>query len=76
MRDTQVWMKWTEHKQLISELVKPNGYVLSFGFHSNGIGIKFGFEIKEILLVAHGTGHYDTICTVEQKIDTKQLQIF
>lgn len=33
-----------------------------------GIGKKNGFEIIEILLVAHGGMHNDTIVTVERKL--------
>lgn len=32
-----------------------------------GIGKTLGFNIEEILLVAHGGWHNDTICTVERK---------
>lgn len=76
MRDTQIWGRWTEHKELITKLVLPRGFVLSFGFNSNGIGIKYGFEIVEILIVAHGGGHNDTICTVEQKVANNQTGLF
>ncbi len=76
MRDTQIWGRWTEHKELVSQLVSPEGYVLSFGYHSNGIGEKYGFRIIEILLVTHGAAHYDTICTVEQKVLDNQIAMF
>ena len=33
------------------------------------MGKNRGFEIVEILLVAHGGHHNDTICTVEKKIE-------
>lgn len=59
---------WTKFKKEISRIIKFNSVVISFGWNSNGIGKKYGFEIAEILLVAHGGGHYDTICTVEKKI--------
>ena len=42
--------------------------MLSFGWNSGGIGKSLGFEIIEILLVAHGGAHNDTICTVERKL--------
>jgi len=59
-----VWKRW---KDEIARVIKPNGICISFGWSSNGIGLKRGFEIVEILLVAHGGNHNDTICTVEQK---------
>ena len=59
---------WSEHKKEISRIVKKGGVVLSFAWNSGGIGKKYGFEVKEILLVAHGGWHNDTICTAEIKI--------
>ena len=56
-----------EERELISNLIKPNGYAISFGWSSSGIGKQKGFEIVEILLVCHGGVHNDTIVVVEQK---------
>lgn len=58
---------WGNHKKEISRIVKPGGKVITFGWNSGGIGMKYGFEIKHILLVPHGGWHNDTICTVEIK---------
>lgn len=58
----------TKHINEISRITKANGIVISFGWNSSGVGKKRGFEIIEILLVAHGGSHNDTICTVERKI--------
>lgn len=58
---------WSRQKAEISRIIKPDGYVISFGWNSGGIGMKYGFEIVEILLVPHGGQHNDTICTVEKK---------
>lgn len=60
----------TKHINQISRIVKPNGLVMCFGWNSSGIGIKRGFELIEVMLVAHGGSHNDTICTVERKIPT------
>ena len=54
--------------QEIMNVLKPNGIVISFGWNSNGLGKVNGFKKIEILLVAHGMGHNDTIVTVEKKI--------
>lgn len=59
---------WSNHKKEISRIVKPSGKVITFGWNSGGIGAKYGFKIKRILLVAHGGWHNDTICTVEVKV--------
>lgn len=58
---------WTNHKKEISRIVKKGGKVITFGWNSGGIGKKYGFRIEQILLVAHGGWHNDTICTVEIK---------
>ena len=63
---------WSKQKEQIARIVKPNGVVISFGWNSGGIGKKHGFEIEEILLVAHGGWDNDTIVTVERKINTRK----
>ncbi len=47
--------------------IKIDGYAISCGWNSNTFGKNRGFEIVEILLVAHGGHHNDTIVTVEKK---------
>jgi len=59
---------WSNCKREIARIVKSTGKVISFGWNSNGIGIKYGFKITKIVLVAHGSQHNDTIATVEVKI--------
>ena len=59
---------WSNCRKEISRIVKSTGKVISFGWNSNGIGIKYGFKITRIVLVAHGSQHNDTIATVEVKI--------
>ena len=51
----------------MAKLIVTGGYCISFGWNSNGMGKKRGFRIVEILLVAHGMHHNDTIVTVERK---------
>ena len=58
---------WSKQKEQIARIIKPNGIVITCGWNSGGIGKKYGFEIIEILLVAHGGWHNDTIVTVERK---------
>lgn len=58
---------WAKQKKEISRIVKKDGIVITCSWNSGGIGKKNGFEIIEILLVAHGGWHNDTIVTVERK---------
>ncbi len=51
----------------IADKIKKGGYAISFGWNSNAFGKKRGYKIIEILLVAHGGRHNDTIVTVEIK---------
>jgi hypothetical protein len=57
------------------DLIKIGGYVISFGWNSNGMGKVRGFEKVEILLVAHGGQHNDTICTVKQRVSYPQQEL-
>ena len=59
---------WSKQKAEIGRIVKPGGYVITCSWNSGGIGKKYGFEIQEILLVAHGGWHNDTIVVVDKKI--------
>ena len=58
---------YSNRKDQIARIVKPGGYVLSFGWNSNGVGLSRGFDMLEALIVAHGGAHNDTICTSEVK---------
>lgn len=72
--DTTKASFWGNHKRNISRIVKIGGKVITFGWNSGGIGYKYGFEIKRILLVPHGGWHNDTICTVEIKTHEGEIE--
>lgn len=57
----------------ICDKIKVEGMAISCGWNSAGFGKNRGFEIIEILLVAHGGHHNDTIVTVERKNQSKLL---
>ena len=58
---------WGNLKKEITRITKSDGLVITCGWNSGGIGKTAGFEIIEILMVAHGGWHNDTIVTVERK---------
>lgn len=60
---------WSNQKKEISRIVKPGGICITCSWNSGGIGKKYGFEILEILMVAHGGWHNDTIVVVERKVE-------
>lgn len=59
------WRK--KHLDEIQQILKPNGIAICFGWNTNGVGKTRGFEMVEVLIVAHGGSHNDTLCTVEIK---------
>lgn len=72
----EAWGRWSACRKAIGALLRPNGVALSFGWDSMGIGQQHGMELVELLLVCHGAGHNDTICTVERKIESMQTGLF
>lgn len=58
---------WSKINRETSRITKKGGKVISFGWHSGGVGKKLGFVVTRILLVPHGGHHNDTIVTVEVK---------
>lgn len=55
-------------KDAIAQRCKVGGKALSFGWNSGGLGMKRGFKIRSILMVAHGDAHNDTICVEEERV--------
>lgn len=67
---------WSDIKNEIARILKPNGKVICCGWNSMGIGKGRGFTMQRCLIVPHGGSRNDTICTVETKTESKQLSIF
>lgn len=67
MQDTQAgaWARW---RDALDPLIVPGGVVVSYGWNSNGMGKGRGYELIEMLIVAHGGMHNDTICIAERKL--------
>ena len=55
------------HLDEIARILKIGGKCLCFGWNSNGVGIKRGFDMSDVLIVPHGGSKNDTICTLEIK---------
>jgi hypothetical protein len=68
MRETQNARLYKDTKDRLDRLLKPNGIAICCGWNSAGFGKTRGYEFEEILLVAHGGAHNDTIVTVERKL--------
>lgn len=54
-------------KDAIPSILKPEGIVITFGYHSNVMGEKRGFVQEHILLMSHGGAIHDTIAVIERK---------
>jgi hypothetical protein len=62
-------IKASPFRQLKDELLKilkPNGKVITFGYHSNVMGKTRGFTIEKIALFSHGGAIHDTIASIER----------
>lgn len=58
----------TQRRAAVDRVLEPGGIVITCGWNTVGMGKGAGYEIVEILLVCHGSGHYDTITLVERKL--------
>lgn len=54
-------------KDALLRILKPNGIVITFGYHSNSMGRGRGFTQEHILLLSHGGAIHDTIAVVERR---------
>ena len=75
MEDTQSSF-YGDRKREVARVLKHGGLALCFGWNSGGVGAGLGFDLVEILMVAHGGAHNDTICTVETKTRPSQMGLF
>lgn len=67
---------WSAEKDLCYDILSLGGVFLHFGWHSNGMGKVRDMAIEEVLLVAHGRAHNDTICMAERKIAHQPALVF
>lgn len=65
MADTQNAALYSRVRAALMPVLTPGAIVLSFGWNSAGMGK--GWRPMEILLVAHGGAHNDTICLAETR---------
>lgn len=68
LNDAQQVGRWISERDSIMSILEPGGVVLTFGWNSIGMGVGRGFQIEEILLIAHGSAHNDTICIAERRL--------
>jgi hypothetical protein len=62
---------WSDVKEEIERICQSGATVITCGWNSGGVGKTRGFQTREILMVAHGGWHNDTIVTVEDRVRTE-----
>lgn len=67
MESTQNARLYKAVRDGLDAILRPGGVALSFGWNSGGFGKVRRYEMTEVLLVAHGGAHNDTICVAERK---------
>ena len=72
MKDTQNAALYARVRRSARRLCKHGTVVLSFGWNSAGMGSEG--EMLELLLVAHGGAHNDTICLAE-RMNMQQMEL-
>jgi 23S rRNA G2069 N7-methylase RlmK/C1962 C5-methylase RlmI len=66
-KETQSAALYKRVRDAMLPILEPGAIVLSFGWNSAGMGKTRGFDLVEVLLVAHGGAHNDTICIAERQ---------
>lgn len=65
--DTQNARLYARVRSGLDAALKPGGVCISFGWNSSGMGLTRGYDLMEVVLIAHGGAHNDTIVVVETK---------
>lgn len=65
MKDTQNAALYARVRPALASLLRPGGLALCFGWTTNGFGKDWAIE--DLLIVQHGGGHNDTLCTAQRK---------
>ena len=75
-KELKLWQThnmWGEGKDVLADLVKVGGYVISLGWTTAGFGQKRGFQKKEVHVFEQAAreDRYSMYVVVEQKTQTK-----
>lgn len=66
--DGKIMSPFNQLKDAIVGILKNDGIVITFGYHSVSMGMKRNFRVEQILLMSHGGAIHDTIAVLERKI--------
>lgn len=60
-------------KNAIAEVMRPNGIVMTFGYHSVSMGQKRGFMQDHLLVMYHGGAIHDTLAIIERYVPELEI---
>ena len=77
--DLEIWQvqnMWGRAKDAAAKLLRTNGFFISLGYHTHGLGRYRGFQKEEIHIMEsfHSPDAYDILVTVERKIQSNLLE--
>jgi hypothetical protein len=67
--------KFKQIADLIPKLLKKDGKVISFGYHSTFLGKKRGFGLSKLCVFAHGGSQHCTIGIIEAKAKEHKIDL-
>jgi len=63
-------------KNHIPNILVMEGIVITFGYHSNVMGEKRGFEQEHLLIMSHGGAIHDTLAIIERRVRDRAKEYF
>jgi len=66
--DTGRVNRWTKERNVVNDILKIGGIVISCGWNSSGMGEGRAYEKLELLVTCCGAGHNDILTLVERKL--------
>jgi 23S rRNA G2069 N7-methylase RlmK/C1962 C5-methylase RlmI len=74
--DGAVSSPFNKVKDEIVRILSVEGIVITFGYHSNVMGEKRGFQQDHLLVMSHGGAIHDTIAIIERKVKDRINEYF
>ena len=75
MKETQSALLYQRVRDAMVPVATEDAIVLSFGWNTNGMGKRCGFEPIEYMICDHGGAHNSTLCLAERRKPNYQLDI-
>ena len=59
----------------LQDILKPNGKIISFGYHSTFMGKGRNFKLDKMCIFAHGGSQHCTIAIIESRFCAKEVKV-